>query len=136
MSNNAPFGIADVVLVRDGSVLLVRQRKESAHGLWSYPGGRIEPGETPEQAVVREVLEELGAELVNPRFFRAYTLTTPFEPLQISTFTGEIGGEIHLNTDELMGHGWFGLETMAMMSDLRSNIVLQQARDVTASLLS
>ena len=47
----------------DGRVLIAQrpQGKELA-GLWEFPGGKIEPGETPEEAVVRELHEELGIE--------------------------------------------------------------------------
>ena len=41
-----------------GRLLLVLERE-----LWSYPGGRLEPGETPEQAVVRETREEASVEI-------------------------------------------------------------------------
>lgn len=49
-------------LVRDeaGRLLLIRRGREPGRGHWSLPGGRVEPGETDEQAVVREVLEETG----------------------------------------------------------------------------
>jgi 8-oxo-dGTP diphosphatase len=49
-------------VVRDpaGRLLLVRRGQEPSRGLWSLPGGRVEPGETTEQAVVREVREETG----------------------------------------------------------------------------
>jgi 8-oxo-dGTP diphosphatase len=43
-----------------GRLLLIRRRNEPGAGRWSLPGGRIEPGETDEQAVVREVREETG----------------------------------------------------------------------------
>lgn len=47
----------------DGRVLISRrpEGKELA-GLWEFPGGKVEPGETPEAAVVRELREELGVE--------------------------------------------------------------------------
>lgn len=49
-------------VIRDdaGRLLLIRRGREPGKGLWSIPGGRIEAGETDEEAVVREVREETG----------------------------------------------------------------------------
>ena len=43
-----------------GRLLLIRRGQEPSRGLWSLPGGRVEPGETAAEAVEREVLEETG----------------------------------------------------------------------------
>ena len=54
--------VSAVALIdRDGRVLLAQRpaRKQMA-GLWEFPGGKIEPGETPEAALIRELDEELG----------------------------------------------------------------------------
>jgi 8-oxo-dGTP diphosphatase len=51
------------LIVRDGRVLMVRRGKEPFEGYWSLPGGRVEPGETPQEAVRREVREETGLEV-------------------------------------------------------------------------
>ncbi len=44
----------------DGRLLVVRRGRDPGRGLWSVPGGRVEPGETDAVAVAREVLEETG----------------------------------------------------------------------------
>jgi len=56
-----PTPIAIAVVEHEGR-FLVGQRPEGAPlaGLWEFPGGKIEPGETPEAAAVRECLEETG----------------------------------------------------------------------------
>jgi 8-oxo-dGTP diphosphatase len=47
--------------VREGRVLIGRRMAEQSHPLkWEFPGGKVEPGETPEQALGRELEEELG----------------------------------------------------------------------------
>ena len=52
-------GVAAVV-IEDDRVALVRRGRPPAYGEWSLPGGAVEPGETLEEAVVREVAEEIG----------------------------------------------------------------------------
>ena len=54
--------ISAVALIdRDGRVLLAQRPEGKAMaGLWEFPGGKIEPGETPETALIRELDEELG----------------------------------------------------------------------------
>ncbi|SIO19386.1 8-oxo-dGTP diphosphatase MutT [Vannielia litorea] len=56
--------VAAVALIDvDGRVLLAqRPEGKSLAGLWEFPGGKVEPGETPEAALIRELHEELGIE--------------------------------------------------------------------------
>ena len=63
-----PLVAVGAVAVLDGSLLLVRRGRGPAAGEWSVPGGYVELGETLQVAVVREVLEETGLEVVVDRF--------------------------------------------------------------------
>jgi 8-oxo-dGTP diphosphatase len=73
--------IAAAVIVRDGKVLLIRRRLREGSLLWALPSGGVEPGETAEEAAVRETKEEVGLDV------RA---------------TSVLGGRIHPNTGRRM----------------------------------
>jgi 8-oxo-dGTP diphosphatase len=60
------------VIERDGRVLICQRRNQGPHGLkWEFPGGKVEPGETPRQALARELEEELGVQAtIGPEIVR------------------------------------------------------------------
>ncbi len=56
--------VAVALIDADGRVLLAQRPAGKAHGgLWEFPGGKIDAGETPEAALIREIKEELGIEI-------------------------------------------------------------------------
>ena len=61
--------VAAALIVRGGEVLICQRRPDQPMALqWEFPGGKIERGETPEQALARELSEELGIEAqIGPR---------------------------------------------------------------------
>ena len=53
--------VVAAVIERDGRILIAQRKRTGQHPLkWEFPGGKVEPHETPEAAVVRELEEELG----------------------------------------------------------------------------
>ena len=53
--------VVAAILEREGRILICQRRPEQSHALkWEFPGGKVEAGETPEQALGRELEEELG----------------------------------------------------------------------------
>lgn len=55
--------VGAIIFDRDGRLLVIERGHPPGEGLWSLPGGRVEPGESDVAAVVREVAEETGLEV-------------------------------------------------------------------------
>ncbi len=74
--------VAAVALVDSDNRVLLAQRPpgKALAGTWEFPGGKVEPGETPEETVVREVREEIGVETkiacLAPLTFASHTYET------------------------------------------------------------
>ncbi len=63
MRNRAPLIVSAGVIVHGGRILVGQRRKGDRHAYkWEFPGGKVEWGETPQQALVRELREELQIE--------------------------------------------------------------------------
>jgi len=60
VSEDAPALCAGAIVVEAGRLLLVRRANAPGAGRWSVPGGRVEAGESPEEAAARETWEEAG----------------------------------------------------------------------------
>jgi 8-oxo-dGTP diphosphatase len=70
MKKKLPLLVSAGIILRKGRILIGQRRKDGRHSLkWEFPGGKVEQGENPQQALVRELAEELridakiGAEL-------------------------------------------------------------------------
>ena len=55
--------VVAAIIEKDGQILIAQRLKGEFAGLWEFPGGKIEEGETPEQALIREIEEEFDTEL-------------------------------------------------------------------------
>jgi len=70
--DHCPTPTCCACIIHDGKLLLIQRATEPSKGQWSFPGGRIELGETIFEAVKREVGEEVGIEVEPQRVFQVY----------------------------------------------------------------
>lgn len=100
MKDNVYKVRATGVLIENDSLLLVKQ-KLSNNKEWSLPGGRVEAGETLEQALIREMKEETGLDVEPIRMLYVCDVAASSNTvLHITFLTKRIGGEITLPTNE------------------------------------
>jgi 8-oxo-dGTP diphosphatase len=102
---NSNPNAASVALVHRGRVLLIRRTKAPYDGMWTLPGGRLEPGEDAETAALREVEEELGLRAFALRPLMRLTLGEGRQ-FRLQVFATEaFEGEI-VPSDEVADHRW------------------------------
>ncbi|MBR4172593.1 MAG: (deoxy)nucleoside triphosphate pyrophosphohydrolase [Kiritimatiellae bacterium] len=72
-------------VIRDGERVLMAQRPagKTQAGLWEFPGGKIECGETPEQALARECWEELRLDIEHPTVLRSVVHSYPEKTIRL-----------------------------------------------------
>jgi len=97
---------AIIVLVEHGNTLLLARSRHFTQGMYSVIAGFVEPGETLEEAVVREVREEIGISIRDIKYFGSQPWPFPHSLMIGFTATYE-GGEIVLDDSEIEDAGWF-----------------------------
>ena len=71
--------VAVAMIASDRRVLLQRRKLASEHGgLWEFPGGKVEPGESPQVAILREIEEEIGV-MLDPAHLMPLTFASDVE---------------------------------------------------------
>lgn len=79
--------VVGAIILQDALVLCAQRGPGTAHaGMWEFPGGKVEPGETPEEALVREIREELGCLISVGEFVNTTSYRYDFATVNLSTY--------------------------------------------------
>lgn len=110
--------VVAAALVREDGRILLQKRPEgrSMVGLWEFPGGKLEEGETPEIALVRELKEELAVKIdpmnLRPACFASASVGDRPLLLMLYICTKWTGEPVAVESPEL---GWFTVDEMAKL---------------------
>lgn len=123
--NNSKPSASGIVEDHKGRVLLARRVIEPARGCWDVPGGFLEPGEHPEQGVVRELREETGLAVQVERLVGVYMDIYGSGAVHTLNFyyLCRARGGTPLGADDVGEVAWFAAE------DLPDNLAFQNTRD-------
>ena len=91
---NTPVLVACAIIEKDVRILAAQRGSGQSHaGCWEFPGGKVGKGETPEAAIVREIMEELGAEITVKARLEEVTFEYPDKLVTLIPFVCRAGRE-------------------------------------------
>ena len=129
---------AAAVIIKDGEVLLMR-RVKAGEEYYTFPGGTVEPGESPEAAAVRELEEEFCIQIDIDRFlFEAYADNRRSYHFLVNHFTGTptLGGEElrHMTGHNQYHPAWVPLADIPEMMNFHPEEARQKFESILSSL--
>jgi ADP-ribose pyrophosphatase YjhB (NUDIX family) len=117
--------VAGAILEKDYRYLLIQERQPAAYGLWNFPAGRVDVGETLEEAAEREAKEESGytVKIIG----KVGIFQNKAEDAVKHAYAVKItDGELKFPEDEIMDAKWFSFEEIESMRDkLRGSWILE-----------
>lgn len=119
--SKTPQPASSAIIERDGRYLLVLRSKPPSDAMYAFPGGRGEPGETPAETALRELLEETGIRAEKPRLFATYDLPGHEDGPGVPSFFLSVfrvqadRGAVAVAADDAAGVGWYTAEEIARL---------------------
>lgn len=111
------IGVAvGIIIAKNGEILMMQRAGSTGEGTWAIPGGAVEFKESPEEAAVRETMEETGIEVNNLEFLGYTNDIHEEKPLHYVTlrfFTSSFDGTPKITEpDKCTSMGWFPIHSL------------------------
>ncbi len=119
-STKCIFGVVGVLRREHQLLLIQRSRNIRAGGMWCFPGGEIEKGESPDEAIVREFHEEVGLAIEAQRKLWSHTKRDGSLSLEWWQVTAT-EFEIKMQLAEIMAYKWLTIEEIRIHENLLPN---------------
>lgn len=111
------------IIIKDNQVFATQRGYGQWQGWWEFPGGKIEPGETPEAALTREIREELNAEITVGSLLQTIEWDYPAFHLTMHCYLCTLNSDqLHLN--EHSASAWLTRETLRSVNWLPADVVI------------
>jgi 8-oxo-dGTP diphosphatase len=105
------INVVAAIIIKDGQVFASKRGYGEFQGWWEFPGGKIESGECPQEALIREIHEELDAEISVGELLETVEWDYPNFHLTMHCFVCSLTSEsLHLNEHEAAA--WLTMETL------------------------
>ena len=115
--------VVAAIIIKDGQVFATQRGYGEFKGWWEFPGGKIESGECPQEALVREIREELDAEISVGELLETVEWDYPDFHLTMHCFVCSLTSEsLHLNEHEAAA--WLTMETLHSVKWLPADEIL------------
>ncbi len=122
--NNAPLLVAAAVIIEAGKVLITRRPEHKPQGgLWEFPGGKLNPAESPSEALRREIREELALDISVEKIVDALYYPYPWGAVLILAYRCRIIEGVPRNI-EVSEHRWVPLNELDQFELLPADIPL------------
>ena len=121
--NMKTIEVAAAIIIKDDSVFATQRGYGEWKGWWEFPGGKIESGECPQEALKREIKEELDAEISVGELLQTVEWDYPAFHLTMHCYICSLeSGSLHLNEHE--ASAWLTEGTLSSVQWLPADLIL------------
>lgn len=125
--------VTGALVEKDGKILLVKEGKPRAYGLWNIPAGHLDKGENPIDGAKREAKEETGYDIEINGLLGVYVgssaRTANLTRIKIIFRASVIGGELNFPKDEILEVKWFEPSKILAMEDSQLRGIRKEVED-------